>query len=106
MFALASSLLLPLVAVPLVSGHVINPFQSQFTPRSACEGNTPDTRSSWCDFDINTDYVNVVPDTGRSRLLLPPHTPAGNGGPPRLPVVAAPVCQLVRADDGGRAWSG
>ncbi|KAK6858378.1 Laccase [Apiospora arundinis] len=67
MFALASSLLLPLVAVPLVSGHVINPFQSQFTPRSACEGNTPDTRSSWCDFDINTDYVNVVPDTGVTR---------------------------------------
>ncbi|KAK8116708.1 laccase-1 [Apiospora kogelbergensis] len=67
MFAFASSLLLPLVAVPLVSGHVINPFTSQFTPRSACEGNTPETRSSWCDYSINTDYSVEVPDTGVTR---------------------------------------
>ncbi|KAK7928816.1 multicopper oxidase [Apiospora marii] len=67
MFAFASSLLLPLVAVPLVSGHAINPFTSQFTPRAACQGNTPQTRSAWCNFNINTDYSTEAPDTGVTR---------------------------------------
>lgn len=32
--------------------------------RQACVGNTPSTRSEWCDFDINTDYTTIAPDTG------------------------------------------
>lgn len=39
------------------------------TPRSnhstsVCAGNTPSTRSEWCDRDINTDYETEVFDTG------------------------------------------
>ncbi|KID59219.1 Laccase-2 [Metarhizium brunneum] len=32
--------------------------------RAPCTGNTATTRSQWCDFDINTDYYDIVPDTG------------------------------------------
>lgn len=35
--------------------------------RDACAGNTADTRSQWCDHDIDTDYTSVVPDTGVTR---------------------------------------
>ncbi|KAK8239539.1 Cupredoxin [Phyllosticta capitalensis] len=31
---------------------------------SVCAGNTATTRDQWCDYDINTDYYNEVPDTG------------------------------------------
>lgn len=30
-------------------------------------GNTPRTRSTWCDYSIDTDYYSVVPDTGVTR---------------------------------------
>ncbi|KAN0081885.1 Cupredoxin [Elaphomyces granulatus] len=30
-------------------------------------GNTPSTRSTWCDYSIDTDYYSVVPDTGVTR---------------------------------------
>ncbi|KAL4898051.1 Cupredoxin [Aspergillus ambiguus] len=32
-----------------------------------CAGNTPDDRSKWCQYDINTDWSEVVPDTGVTR---------------------------------------
>lgn len=32
-----------------------------------CAGNTPNDRSVWCDYSIDTDYENVVPDTGVTR---------------------------------------
>lgn len=32
-----------------------------------CSGNTANDRSKWCNYDINTDYYNVVPDTGVTR---------------------------------------
>jgi FtsP/CotA-like multicopper oxidase with cupredoxin domain len=35
--------------------------------RSACAGNTPTTRHTWCNFNINTDYTTVVPNTGVTR---------------------------------------
>jgi FtsP/CotA-like multicopper oxidase with cupredoxin domain len=35
--------------------------------QSACPGNDPSDRSTWCDYDINTDYYSVVPDTGDTR---------------------------------------
>ena len=37
------------------------------TKRATCDGNTASTRTEWCDFDINTDYYNTVPDTGVTR---------------------------------------
>jgi FtsP/CotA-like multicopper oxidase with cupredoxin domain len=32
-----------------------------------CAGNTPNDRSVWCNYSINTDCENVVPDTGVTR---------------------------------------
>ncbi|GKZ35744.1 lactose Permease [Aspergillus brasiliensis] len=31
---------------------------------NSCAGNTPETRTQWCDFDIHTDYYEEAPDTG------------------------------------------
>lgn len=33
-------------------------------PRDVCSGNTASNRSVWCDYDISTNYYDVVPDTG------------------------------------------
>ncbi|OAA53169.1 Multicopper oxidase, type 3 [Cordyceps fumosorosea ARSEF 2679] len=33
-------------------------------PRSVCSGNTAGTRSQWCDYSIDTNYYDHVPDTG------------------------------------------
>lgn len=33
----------------------------------ACSGNTFLSRSSWCNYNINTDYYSVVPNTGATR---------------------------------------
>jgi hypothetical protein len=49
------------VASPLSSSP------SPLTPRDACDGNTATTRSEWCSYSIDTDYYNVVPDTGVTR---------------------------------------
>ncbi|KAG0155954.1 hypothetical protein PDIDSM_3127 [Penicillium digitatum] len=32
-----------------------------------CAGNTPNDRSVWCNYSIDTDYEDVVPDTGVTR---------------------------------------
>ncbi|KAI9925615.1 hypothetical protein ASPWEDRAFT_114197 [Aspergillus wentii DTO 134E9] len=34
---------------------------------SPCAGNTANNRQQWCDYNINTDYTSVVPDTGVTR---------------------------------------
>ncbi|KAF4589132.1 multicopper oxidase [Ophiocordyceps camponoti-floridani] len=34
---------------------------------TACAGNTPSTRSKWCDLSIDTDYTTVAPNTGVTR---------------------------------------
>ncbi|KAJ5777184.1 hypothetical protein N7520_000430 [Penicillium odoratum] len=34
---------------------------------SACSGNTASTRNEWCQYDINTDYTTVVPETNVTR---------------------------------------
>ncbi|PVH90787.1 laccase-like multicopper oxidase [Periconia macrospinosa] len=34
---------------------------------AACAGNTASTRSEWCDYSIDTDFTNEVPDTGVTR---------------------------------------
>ncbi|KAL1847420.1 hypothetical protein Plec18167_005191 [Paecilomyces lecythidis] len=35
--------------------------------RAACAGNTASDRTSWCDYDINSDYTTIAPDTGVTR---------------------------------------
>ncbi|KAM3532914.1 hypothetical protein MY4038_003827 [Beauveria bassiana] len=40
---------------------------STFGRRAACSGNTATTRSQWCDFSINTNYYDEVPNTGNTR---------------------------------------
>ncbi|KAI7502632.1 Laccase-3 [Hortaea werneckii] len=37
---------------------------SSLSSRSACSGNTPSNRTTWCDYDISTNYYEVVPNTG------------------------------------------
>ena len=36
------------------------------TPIVSPDTNTPETRQSWGNFDINTNYYEVTPDTGRT----------------------------------------
>ena len=38
--------------------------QANLQPRAPCAGNTATTRGQWCDYSIDTDYQEVVPDTG------------------------------------------
>ena len=33
----------------------------------SCSGNTAKSRTTWCNYDIHTDYDNVVPNTGVTR---------------------------------------
>ncbi|KAG6354548.1 hypothetical protein INS49_004565 [Diaporthe citri] len=55
------------VATSLVGLAVANPLDSALLPRAACDGNTASTRSTWCDYDLSTDWYNIVPDTGVTR---------------------------------------
>ncbi|KAF1831408.1 laccase-1 precursor [Decorospora gaudefroyi] len=43
------------------------PFASNLMPRAACNGNTLSTRSEWCDYSINSDPADAIPDTGVTR---------------------------------------
>ncbi|KAI7460895.1 Laccase-3 [Hortaea werneckii] len=38
--------------------------------RSACSGNTASNRTTWCDYNISTNYYDVVPDTGATVLTV------------------------------------
>jgi FtsP/CotA-like multicopper oxidase with cupredoxin domain len=58
---------IPFVTCLLAASTHASPFSANLFPRATCEGNTATTRDQWCDFDINTDYYNVVPDTGVTR---------------------------------------
>lgn len=40
---------------------------SKIHTRAACAGNTATARSEWCDFSIDTNYYDQVPDTGVTR---------------------------------------
>ncbi|EUC27967.1 multicopper oxidase [Bipolaris zeicola 26-R-13] len=37
------------------------------TERAACSGNSATSRSTWCDYSVDTDYATIVPDTGVTR---------------------------------------
>ncbi|RYP38381.1 hypothetical protein DL768_010791 [Monosporascus sp. mg162] len=58
--------LLVLSTCLLAAGNA-SPFAPDIKPRDICDGNTATTRTEWCDFDINTDYYNTVPETGVTR---------------------------------------
>lgn len=32
-----------------------------------CQGNTPQTRHQWCNYNVHTDYTTTTPDTGVTR---------------------------------------
>lgn len=53
-------------AFPSFSGPLEFPGR-QPEKRQACSGNTADDRQTWCDFDINTNFYEEVPDTGVTR---------------------------------------
>lgn len=36
-------------------------------PIESCPGNAANARSQWCNYSVDTDYTNVVPNTGRTR---------------------------------------
>ncbi|KAH6874866.1 multicopper oxidase [Thelonectria olida] len=44
-----------------------NSSSSPSLPSSACSGNTPSTRSEWCQYSIDTDYATEYVDTGVTR---------------------------------------
>ena len=46
----------------------VAPFETDgIGTRDICSGNTASDRSVWCDYDISTNYYDVVPDTGVTR---------------------------------------
>jgi Putative multicopper oxidases len=49
-------------SIPLLESRAL-----QSKRANPCSGNTPSTRQQWCDYNINTDYTNVVPNTGVTR---------------------------------------
>ncbi|ORY70450.1 Cupredoxin [Pseudomassariella vexata] len=58
---------LALLSATLLPSVLASPFFADLYPRAACDGNTASTRSEWCDYSIDTDYMTVVPDTGVTR---------------------------------------
>ncbi|KAJ5898494.1 hypothetical protein N7504_008782 [Penicillium tannophilum] len=48
------------------STHTLVSASSTATSK-ACSGNTASTRSEWCQYDINTDYTTVIPETNVTR---------------------------------------
>ncbi|KKY15402.1 putative multicopper oxidase [Diplodia seriata] len=73
-FLLAASALLSFsAAVPQASSSVTtsaaasasaNSTTTSSAATSTCSGNTADDRTTWCDYDISTDYYSDGPDTG------------------------------------------
>ncbi|OAA53376.1 Cupredoxin [Cordyceps fumosorosea ARSEF 2679] len=57
---------LSLVAALLLSAISASP-TSKLYPRDPCAGNTPTTRSKWCNYSVDTDYTAQIPDTGVTR---------------------------------------
>jgi FtsP/CotA-like multicopper oxidase with cupredoxin domain len=43
------------------------PSSSSSASSNTCSGNTASTRQKWCDYDINTDYTTIVPETNVTR---------------------------------------
>lgn len=47
--------------------NTTSPAKNTTTTISACEGNTANDRTRWCDDSIDTDWYNYVPNTGVTR---------------------------------------
>ncbi|KAI0021355.1 multicopper oxidase [Xylariomycetidae sp. FL0641] len=55
-----------LLSLPLSAARSIDSVSTLAT-RATCSGNTATTRSEWCDYSIDTDYMTETPDTGVTR---------------------------------------
>lgn len=57
------------LAASLLGAAAANPYDFNLLPKraSSCSGNTASTRSEWCDYSIDTDYMTEAPDTGVTR---------------------------------------
>jgi hypothetical protein len=54
-----------------LTGGLLIPEKAGYKERAtACE-NTATSRSCWGEYDIDTDYYNVIPDTGVTREVSP-----------------------------------
>jgi FtsP/CotA-like multicopper oxidase with cupredoxin domain len=51
----------------LLGLHQAKAHPSSLDRRAVCDGNTPSTRSAWCDHSVDTDYYTEVVDTGVTR---------------------------------------
>jgi hypothetical protein len=74
----AACLLRTALAHPSTSKH----HSHHLSSRDACSGNTASTRSEWCGYSIDTDYMTEVPNTGVTReywLTLDDMTVAPDG---------------------------
>lgn len=47
--------------------HDLHLHPSPRAKREVCSGNTASDRQSWCNYDVSTNYYDVVPDTGVTR---------------------------------------
>ena len=47
--------------------NTTSPVKNTAAPVFACEGNTANDRTKWCDDSIDTDWYNYVPNTGVTR---------------------------------------
>jgi hypothetical protein len=62
-----------LVGVVLALATLVNADSNRYsgslpTPETL---NTPETRDSWGPYDINTNYYEITPDTGRTVEVVP-----------------------------------
>lgn len=46
---------------------VQRPDSSAIAQRDSCDDNTAEDRSTWCDYDLNTNWYDEAPDTGVTR---------------------------------------
>ncbi|EUC40009.1 multicopper oxidase [Bipolaris oryzae ATCC 44560] len=50
-----------------LQAHHHRSHRHSLTQREACSGNSATSRSTWCDYSIDTDYATIVPNTGVTR---------------------------------------
>ncbi|RYP23816.1 hypothetical protein DL765_000893 [Monosporascus sp. GIB2] len=59
--------LLLVLSTCLLTARNASPLAPDIKQRNIRDGNSATTRTEWCDFDVNTDYYNIVPETGVTR---------------------------------------
>jgi FtsP/CotA-like multicopper oxidase with cupredoxin domain len=65
---LAAANAIPSECGPVVTEYVTTTVSMPHpTGAFQCPGNTPDNRQQWCQYDVNTDYYETIPETGVTR---------------------------------------